>query len=242
MPKRDTLPDLFRNIKKEQDKAARSTDKNSTDKKRPLQLQTDFITATQLEECKKIKLDTTTTINTTNDNDCKQIVDEKMEDKTKEEKLKMLFGDEIEDNGTRKKDDHKHSKRKSEKRKCESKTDEINDKKQCTNELNKTSESNDASSSVAVSVKKRPKLKKSEIGTLVVKLLTPAYAERRFDSRDTFKSTARTISHALLDKGELKLFSNVEFKFFIIVDESEIKKYVEDFLKNHLEITSRTTI
>lgn len=53
---------------------------------------------------------------------------------------------------------------------------------------------------------KKPRLKKSEIGTLVVKLLTPAYAEKRFDSRDTFKSMARSISHALLGKGEVFLF------------------------------------
>lgn len=51
-----------------------------------------------------------------------------------------------------------------------------------------------------------PKLKKTEIGLLVVKLLTPAYAERRFDSRDTFKTTARNISHALLYKGNSCFF------------------------------------
>lgn len=45
-------------------------------------------------------------------------------------------------------------------------------------------------------------LNKTEIGLLVVKLLTPAYAERRFDSKDTFKITARSISHSLLNKGE----------------------------------------
>ncbi|KRT78235.1 hypothetical protein AMK59_8544 [Oryctes borbonicus] len=47
------------------------------------------------------------------------------------------------------------------------------------------------------------RLGKTEIGLLVVKLLTPAYADRRFDSRDTFKTMARTISHSLLDKGKL---------------------------------------
>ncbi|KAF5276119.1 hypothetical protein FQR65_LT16475 [Abscondita terminalis] len=70
-----------------------------------------------------------------------------------------------------------------------------------------------------------PKMKKSEIGLLVVKLLTPAYAERRFDSRDTFKTTARSISHALLYK-----------------DETEIKRFVKNFLKNHEKITASTTI
>lgn len=50
---------------------------------------------------------------------------------------------------------------------------------------------------------KSKRLGKTEIGLLVVKLLTPAYADRRFDSRDTFKSMARTISHSLLDKGDL---------------------------------------
>ena len=47
----------------------------------------------------------------------------------------------------------------------------------------------------------KPKMKKTEIGLLVVKLLTPAYANKRFDSRETFKTLARTISHSLLDKG-----------------------------------------
>lgn len=70
-----------------------------------------------------------------------------------------------------------------------------------------------------------PKLKKTEIGLLVVKLLTPAYAQKRFDSKDTFKSTARNISHALLYKGE-----------------DEIKKFVKFFLKNNEKITSETTV
>lgn len=48
-------------------------------------------------------------------------------------------------------------------------------------------------------------LNKTEIGLLVVKLLTPAYADRRFDSKDTFKVTARSISHSLLNKGKTKL-------------------------------------
>lgn len=50
--------------------------------------------------------------------------------------------------------------------------------------------------------KKKVRLKKTEIGGLVVKLLTPAYVERRFDSKDTFKTLARNISHALYDKGK----------------------------------------
>lgn len=245
-----TLPDLFRNIKKHQDKEASATDKNSADKKRPLQLHGGFITAAQFAECKRIKLDTTqTTINaffkseviTNDDDDGKQVdTTNKMEDNksnNKGEKLKMLFGDESDaedsvkgesrgkkngDGGKEsekrkheesdKKRDHKHSKRKCEKRKSESsRTEEVSDKKQCTNET-KASESieNGASGSVATVKReesinrKRPRLKKTEIGTLVVKLLTPAYAERRFDSRDTFKSTARSISHALLDKGRLE--------------------------------------
>nr|CAI5823615.1 unnamed protein product [Callosobruchus analis] len=74
-------------------------------------------------------------------------------------------------------------------------------------------------------VGKRHKLKKTEVGGLVVELLSPAYAERRFESRDTFKSMARTISHALADK-----------------DEKEIKEYVENFLKKNDEITSQTKL
>lgn len=73
--------------------------------------------------------------------------------------------------------------------------------------------------------RKKPKLKKVEIGGLVVKLLTPAYAERRFESRDIFKTLARNISHALADK-----------------DENEIKEYVKRFLEKNEEITARTTL
>lgn len=73
--------------------------------------------------------------------------------------------------------------------------------------------------------KVKPKLKKTETGLLVVKLLTPAYANKRFESRDIFKSTARKISHSLVDK-----------------DEDEIKEYVKRFLNRNLEITSKTSI
>lgn len=54
--------------------------------------------------------------------------------------------------------------------------------------------------------KEKVKLKKTEIGGLVVKLLTPAYVEKRFESRETFKMLARNISHALHDKGNILLF------------------------------------
>lgn len=107
--------------------------------------------------------------------------------------------------------DYKHSKKKHEdrKRKFETKSDESDDKKKFTSDNtegppNKKQNGacrSESSSENPENKNKRPRLKKSEIGTLVVKLLTPAYAERRFDSRDTFKSMARTISHALLDKG-----------------------------------------
>ncbi|CAG9857688.1 unnamed protein product [Phyllotreta striolata] len=73
--------------------------------------------------------------------------------------------------------------------------------------------------------RKRLKLKKSEVGGLVVKLLTPAYAEKRFESRETFKILARNISHALADK-----------------DESEIKAYVRKFLEKNEEITLSTAL
>ncbi|KAJ8916676.1 hypothetical protein NQ315_000321 [Exocentrus adspersus] len=72
---------------------------------------------------------------------------------------------------------------------------------------------------------KKQRLKKTEVGGLVVKLLTPAYVDRRFESRDTFKTMARNISHALVNK-----------------DETEIREYVENFLKKNEEITSQTTI
>lgn len=110
--------------------------------------------------------------------------------------------------------DYKHSKKKLEdrKRKLDEKPEETGDKKKTTNENPHNSVDSkqngackpESSSEKPENKNKRPRLKKSEIGTLVVKLLTPAYAERRFDSRDTFKSMARTISHALLDKGTIR--------------------------------------
>ncbi|XP_023019664.2 recQ5 helicase [Leptinotarsa decemlineata] len=72
---------------------------------------------------------------------------------------------------------------------------------------------------------KKQRLKKTEVGGLVVKLLTPAYADRRFESRDLFKSLARSISHALADK-----------------DENEIKDYVHKFLEKNEAITSQTKL
>ncbi|KAH1011652.1 hypothetical protein HUJ04_000975 [Dendroctonus ponderosae] len=82
-----------------------------------------------------------------------------------------------------------------------------------------------STSSSAVTKKEKPKLRKTEIGLLVVKLLTPAYVDKRFESRDIFKSMARKISHFLANK-----------------DEDEIKQYVKRFLSRNLEITSKTTI
>lgn len=51
----------------------------------------------------------------------------------------------------------------------------------------------------------KPKLNKAEIGTLVVKYLTPAYKENRFKSKDIFKATARNITHALFNKGNVNV-------------------------------------
>ncbi|KAG5899565.1 hypothetical protein JTB14_022896 [Gonioctena quinquepunctata] len=72
---------------------------------------------------------------------------------------------------------------------------------------------------------KKQRLKKTEVGGLVVKLLTPAYADRRFESRELFKSLARSISHSLADK-----------------DEKEIKDYVHKFLEKNEAITSHTKL
>ncbi|KAK9892540.1 hypothetical protein WA026_020523 [Henosepilachna vigintioctopunctata] len=73
--------------------------------------------------------------------------------------------------------------------------------------------------------KVKVKLNKTEIGEYVVKLLTPAYAERRFQSRDLFKKLARNISHNLVNK-----------------DHHEIKKYIEEFLRKNPTITDHTVI
>ncbi|XP_050302444.1 ATP-dependent DNA helicase Q5-like [Anthonomus grandis grandis] len=89
------------------------------------------------------------------------------------------------------------------------------------------SKQNGESSSSGKSEVKKPKgrLKKTEIGLLVVKLLTPAYVDKRFESREVFKVMARKISHSLADK-----------------DEDDIKEYVKRFLNRNLEITSKTPI
>ncbi|CAH1132756.1 unnamed protein product [Ceutorhynchus assimilis] len=76
-----------------------------------------------------------------------------------------------------------------------------------------------------VKVKSKSKLRKTEIGLLVVKLLTPAYVDKRFESRETFKIMARKISHSLAGK-----------------DQEEIKDYVKRFLNRNININSKTTI
>lgn len=251
-PKRDTLPDLFRNIKKEQEQ--KDKDINSLDRKSHLQSLGGFITAKRLQECKTLKLEhgqtnVRTPISevkgtdeehpktTATNEGCVETDEAVMEEKNKGDKLKMLFGDESDGEGSK---EEKRDGEKIKRRHDERKEHKHAKRKRESHEEDRTSRTNGESSS-AVAQKRRPKLKKSEIGTLVVKLLTPAYAERRFDSRDTFKSMARTISHALLDKGATFLLRGFFFTLFV-VDEGEIKKYVEDFLKNHSEITSRTTI
>lgn len=69
----------------------------------------------------------------------------------------------------------------------------------------------------------KSKLNKAEIGTLVVKYLTPAYNSNRFESRDLFKSTARNITHKLVNR-----------------DKEDIKVYVRNFLKKNETIKSTT--
>lgn len=71
----------------------------------------------------------------------------------------------------------------------------------------------------------KQKLSKSHVGNLVVKLLTPAYGEKRFESKETFKLMARNISHRMIDSSE-----------------KEIKMFVQRFLKTNVFITSKTTI
>lgn len=97
-------------------------------------------------------------------------------------------------------------------------------------------------SSQNLKVKQKVTLKKTEVGGLVVKLLTPAYVEKRFDSRDTFKKLARNISHALYDKGK-HINSNYCFiSAFIFLDDQEIRQYIKNFLNRNEEFTSHTTL
>ncbi|XP_066149056.1 ATP-dependent DNA helicase Q5-like isoform X2 [Euwallacea fornicatus] len=93
------------------------------------------------------------------------------------------------------------------------------------NEPEKVPETNGEAAVIKGSIKSKGKLRKTEIGLLVVKLMTPAYVDKRFESREIFKTMARKISHWLVDK-----------------DENEIKDYVKRFLNRNLEINSKTNI
>ncbi|GLV44894.1 RecQ5 helicase [Carabus blaptoides fortunei] len=65
----------------------------------------------------------------------------------------------------------------------------------------------------------KPVKNKQEIGQLVVHLLMPAYAQKKFESKEVFKAVARKISHSILNKG--------------FTDTALVKKYIDDFLKKH---------
>lgn len=179
--KYETITDLFRNIEKEQRKTQSEEVKSSGGV---------FQTALQLHK-----------------NNQPSVADffkkvEEMGEKKNNRDLKTLFGDESDDEGTRKKVEDVEKKEK--KRKHEERHRK-GEKKQKLGESSIDKEYEKFVESVeGTNRNKKNKLKKTEIGNLVVKLLTPAYVERRFESRDTFKSTARNISHALIDKGNVR--------------------------------------
>ncbi|XP_044260563.1 ATP-dependent DNA helicase Q5 [Tribolium madens] len=198
--KYETITDLFRNIEKEQ-RQTKTEVKGGPD--------VVFQTASQLYETNRGGFQTAS-----------QVIETLCESEDMGEKkrdLSTLFGEESDDEGAKKED---------RKRKHEDRHRRHEKKLKTGGESSIDKEYEKFVESVESSTKnKKNKLKKTEIGNLVVKLLTPAYVERRFESRDTFKSTARNISHALIDK-----------------DESEIKEYIEDFLKKNDEITSQTVL
>lgn len=57
-----------------------------------------------------------------------------------------------------------------------------------------------------VKPEEKPVKNKQEIGQLVVHLLMPAYAQKKFESKDVFKAVARKISHSILNKGFTGIF------------------------------------
>lgn len=81
------------------------------------------------------------------------------------------------------------------------------------NDLKEKIQTSEMESTKINKLDKKEKLKKTKIGLLVVKLLTPAYADKRFESRDIFKNIARNISHALIDKG-IKFFNLCHFYMY----------------------------
>ncbi|KAF5287641.1 hypothetical protein FQA39_LY15844 [Lamprigera yunnana] len=237
-PKNETITDLFRNIKKEQMLAERDESTTKLD---------GFKTAKQVMEDRNNKINNQTKISTffSTKSDAPEV--------TKTDKFKLLFSDPADSDSDKSSNDQWESNKTESveigscsgftsfkikehaqnvlfetgmidkafkepmvepllKRKVEPESDESKKKLKL-------------SSDMKVDTPRVPKMKKSEIGLLVVKLLTPAYAEKRFDSRDTFKTTARNISHALLYK-----------------DENEIKEFVKNFLKSHQKITASTTV
>lgn len=136
------------------------------------------------------------------------------DDKHEDIKTKILFGDSDSD------DDFKETVRQSSHKKnsdkeCNktNKTDMISKSKECKKNAHKTDVSKLSRSSQKLKAKKsdasKNKLVKDEhlggnkqkIGQLVVHLLMPAYSQKKFESKDVFKSVARKISHTILDKG-----------------------------------------
>lgn len=240
-PQHKTLGDLFRNIKKE--RLVKGSDaggfqtalevlKQEEVKEEAEQVEepaggfTSALKAYQQQK-QEVKADEVTDTNSgqeLKENKVTDVEEEMTMNKNKD--LRSLFGD---DSDTDDKD------LKGKKRKVED--DKGSEKKR-----RRHNEENNGEKKVADS-KKPKRLKKTEIGGLVVKLLTPAYVERRFESRDVFKSTARNISHALVDKGK---YSYIEYTVLIntiyFLDEKEIKEYVESFLSKNEAITSQTKL
>lgn len=214
--KYETLSDLFRNIEKEQRNTEQIEESNVSENKKESGFQSALQVFQENGKAKQSKIGDF--FKACSEKEKSEVKTDVMGEK-KSRDLKSLFGDESDSEETKKVDYDLEKEKKEKKRKHEdrhkrhekakrSKTEassmdkeyekfveavEINDEK--------SSEQNGESSNKT----KRSKLKKTEIGNLVVKLLTPAYAERRFESRDTFKNTARNICHALIDKGTSKI-------------------------------------
>jgi hypothetical protein len=250
--KYETLGDLFRNIEKEQRQRAKTGSNDESDLKP--QKSDGFQTARQVLDGNGRKQQSLIGDFFKKAREESEVKSDEMGDK-KNRDMKTLFGDESDDEEAKKvevevdhekkdrkrrHDDSKHKRQEKKQKLGESSIDKEYEKFVESVETNgeKRGEHNGESSNKS----KKNRLKKTEIGNLVVKLLTPAYVERRFESRDTFKSTARNISHALIDKGntgEIKTKSSFNR---LLPDENEIKEYVENFLKKNDEITSQTVL
>lgn len=222
-PKYETLSDLFRNIKKEHSKTTHENEKSDV-------AYDGFKTAKEMMDEEKLNSFTAECEQEELKNDifegiktAKEIMDTNLKnavnDKAITSKLGNLFGDESDEDAkstiTNNLEMEYEEFESFVKNEVGEKVEEVTQNKTQGNTNKRKPEKTHGSERKKImkidnvkekDVKKETKdtkckLGKVKIGSLVVKLLTPAYVEKRFDSKDTFKILARNISHSLHDKG-----------------------------------------